>query len=337
MGRRSRRSPSLRGGIAPVSPLPRRRRRRGRALGLLGLAAAGFGVVLLARREAERSRPRPAEPAAPPSPEPPESELPGREIAGPAGTLFVRTAGESGPPLLLLHALGGNGAHWGPQLAALTGAARVAAPDLRGHGRSAAAADGDYSLAAYAADALAVADALGFARFALAGHSMGALVAIEVAASHPERVLALALVDPGGDASADPGLDEAIAGVAADPRGELTFHYRGFLHGARPSTSRRVLADLAATGERVLAESFAAAMRYSARERLRAYPGPKLCLAGPLNDSPQALPRQLPELRVEWLAPTSHWLMLDRPEQTSYLLGELVAATAERAPAGSRR
>jgi (E)-2-((N-methylformamido)methylene)succinate hydrolase len=333
--RRSRRSSQLRGGIPPVTPMRRRRRRGGKALGVLGLAAAGVGVVLLARREGQRTAARAAAdtPAATPPRDAPE--VPGREIAGPAGTLFVRTAGESGPPLLLLHALGGNGAHWQPQLAALAGSARMAAPDLRGHGRSAAAADGP-SIADYAADALAVADALGFARFAVAGHSMGALVAIEVAAAHPGRVLALALVDPGGDTSADPALEAAIAGVAEDARGELTFHYRDFLHGARPSTARRVLADLAATDERVLAASFAAAMRYPARQRLLAYRGPKLCLASPLNDTPQSLPRQVPELAVEWLAPASHWLALDRPEQTSYLLGQLLAAAAGDTPAGAR-
>jgi pimeloyl-ACP methyl ester carboxylesterase len=300
---------------------------------MLGLAAAGVGVVLLARREGQRAASRAAD--TPPGPPRDEPAVPGREIPGPAGTLFVRTAGASGPPLLLLHALGGNGAHWQPQLAALAGSARVAAPDLRGHGRSAVPGEAP-SIADYAADAVAVADALGFGRFVVAGHSMGALVAIEVAAAHPDRVLALALVDPGGDTSADPTLEAAIAGLADDARGELTFHYRDFLHGARPSTARRVLADLAATDERVLATSFAAAMRYPTLERLRAYAGPKLCLASPLNDAPQALPRQLPDLAVEWLAPASHWLTLDRPEQTSYLLGQLLATVAGDTAAGAR-
>jgi hypothetical protein len=99
-----------------------------------------------------------------------------------------------------------------------------------------------------------------------------------------------------------------------------------------------VLADLAATDEAVLLASYAAAMRYPARERLLAWRGPRLCLAGPLNDVPQGLPRQVPDLPVEWLAPASHWLMLDRPEQTSYLLGELAsrgaAAARERNAAG---
>ena len=60
------------------------------------------------------------------------------------------------------------------------------------------------------------------------------------------------------------------------------------------------------------------------------------------GERPQGLPAQLPDLPVEWLAPASHWLMLDRPEQTSWLLGQLVVAGAGAAgarsasPAGAR-
>src|SRR6185503_8794864 len=182
----------------------------------------------------------------------------GRFVDGGAGRLFVRTAGESGPALLLVHGLAGSGEHWQSQLHALAGGCRVAAPDLRGHGRSEPAADGAYGIAAHAADLVAVADALGFDRFALAGHSFGAWVALELAAAHPQRVLALALVDPGGDTSGEPGaaVDAAVAAVAADPRSELRFHYRDFLHGARPATTRRVLADLDATTEEALAAGY---------------------------------------------------------------------------------
>jgi pimeloyl-ACP methyl ester carboxylesterase len=336
-GRVSRSDRHRRGRIAPVTPLPRRRRgHRRRALGLLGLAAVGVGVVLMARREAGRDgapRARGDRDAAPPPPEP-AREPEGRWVDGPAGRLFVHTAGAAGTPVLLLHGLAGRGAHWEAQLAALAGSCRVAAPDLRGHGRSGPPADADWSLAGYVADALAVADALGFDRFVLAGHSLGAAVATELAAAHPDRVLALGLVDPGGDVSDDPGLEATLADVAADPRPSFTLHYREILHGGRRSTLTRVLADLASLPDAALAPGLASSMRFPMRARLAAYRGPKLCLAGPLNDTPQGLPAQLPDLPVEWLAPASHWLMLDRPEQTSWLLLQLAAAGA--AAAGAR-
>ena len=238
----------------------------------------------------------------------------------------MRSAGESGPALVLVHGLAGSGAHWQPQLAALGATCRVFAPDLRGHGRSESPAGAAYDIAAHAADLLAVVDALGLDRFALAGHSFGAWVALELAANHPHRVTALALVDPGGDTSAEPpeAIEAALAAAREDTRREFEQHYREFLHGAKPATARRVLADLAASGDQVLVTGLAEAMRYPARTRLAAYPGPVLCIAGPLNDTPGSLTRTVRGLATEWLAPTSHWLMLDRPEQTSGLLAEVV-------------
>jgi pimeloyl-ACP methyl ester carboxylesterase len=315
-----------------------KRRRRGgrRLLGLLGVAALGAGLVYLARRDAEQDELLPPEP---PSTQPPpdaegEAAEAGRFVDVATGRLFVRVSGDSGPALLLLHGLGGSGTHWQPQLAALGGSCRVVAPDLRGHGRSESKGDAAFDVAAHAADVLALADALGLDRFAIAGHSFGAWVALEVAAMQPDRVLALALVDPGGDTSGEPpaAVDAALGAVRDDPRREFTQHYREFLHGARPATARRVLADLAATGVDVLVTGITEAMRYPARARLAAYAGPVLCIAGPLNDVPGSLTRTVPDLATEWLAPTSHWLMLDRPEQTSGLLADLVqsAASASR-------
>lgn len=68
------------------------------------------------------------------------------------------------------------------------------APDLRGHGRSdhPTAADA-YSFEILAADVLALADALGWDRFALVGHSMGGAVAQLVALDVPDRLTGLVL------------------------------------------------------------------------------------------------------------------------------------------------
>jgi pimeloyl-ACP methyl ester carboxylesterase len=260
------------------------------------------------------------------------SRTAGRFLDGAAGRIFVRSAGEEGPALVLVHGLGGAGTQWRPQLAALAPDLRLFAPDLRGHGRSERPADGAYGIAAHAADVVALADALGLDRFALAGHSFGAWVALEVAAVHPDRVFALALVDPGGDTSGEPSaaIDTALAAVRADPRHEFTVHYREFLHGVTPATARRDMADLDATPVEALVTGIHEAMRYPARARLAAYPGPVLCIAGPLNDTPGSLTRTVEGLATEWLAPASHWLMLDRPAQTSGLLADFVGAAAAR-------
>jgi pimeloyl-ACP methyl ester carboxylesterase len=68
----------------------------------------------------------------------------------------------------------------------------VLAPDLPGHGRS--PGDTRRDIKALARWVIALADAAGFERVHLAGHSMGSLVALEAALAFPQRLHSLALV-----------------------------------------------------------------------------------------------------------------------------------------------
>jgi 3-oxoadipate enol-lactonase len=112
------------------------------------------------------------------------------------GALHV-TGCPGAQPLLLLHGVGGGAWSWRPQREALAPLAQVFALDVRGHGAAARVLDA--GLADYYAD---VREALAFAhqetrrRVVLAGHSMGGLLAIALAADEPDAVAGLALVDP---------------------------------------------------------------------------------------------------------------------------------------------
>jgi pimeloyl-ACP methyl ester carboxylesterase len=100
-------------------------------------------------------------------------------------------------PLLLLHGLASASRIWDLVAPLLAQQRRVVALDQRGHGLSAKPDDG-YDFATIVADDVAAAAALGLGqRYAVAGHSWGANVALEFAAAHPEQVGALALVDGG--------------------------------------------------------------------------------------------------------------------------------------------
>jgi pimeloyl-ACP methyl ester carboxylesterase len=107
---------------------------------------------------------------------------------------------DDGPPLLLLPPLGRAGAAWGAQLPVFTQSFRCIVVDTRGTGRSDQATE--YSIPAFAQDALAVVEDLGLDRVHVAGWSMGAATAMEFALRVPERTTTLSLYTPWARADA---------------------------------------------------------------------------------------------------------------------------------------
>ena len=128
------------------------------------------------------------------------------------------TGGAEAEPLLLLHGLASGAPIWELTAPALAAGRRVVALDQRGHGLSDKPDDG-YDFATIIADDIGVANALGLGeRFAVAGHSWGGNVALELAARHPDRVAALLLIDGGFGmlrerADAHPSGDPSPSGV----------------------------------------------------------------------------------------------------------------------------
>ena len=103
------------------------------------------------------------------------------------------------PPTLLLHGIGNYGRYWDFFADAVSGRLRLVATDARGHGDSGKPAEG-YAPDEFVADAVAVLDALAIERALVVGHSMGGTHAIRLAASHPDRVDRLVIVDAGTEA-----------------------------------------------------------------------------------------------------------------------------------------
>jgi len=81
---------------------------------------------------------------------------------------------------------------WDPQLPALADRRRVVRYDHRGHGRS-SVPPAPYTLADLGGDVVALLDQLAVERFGIGGLSLGGMVAMWVAAHHPDRVESLAL------------------------------------------------------------------------------------------------------------------------------------------------
>ncbi len=131
----------------------------------------------------------------------------------------------AGAPLVLLPGITSPAITWDFVSRRLAAFCHVYALDNRGRGLS-SGGDLSYRLGDYAADAAGVIDQLGLKNPVILGHSMGARIALRLAADAPDAVGPLVLVDP---PATGPGrrdypvpLQWYLDGLAAACRGEPT-------------------------------------------------------------------------------------------------------------------
>lgn len=108
-------------------------------------------------------------------------------------TIHYETAG-SGPPLLLIAGTASDSASWGPLPPLLPGR-QLIMPDNRGSGRT--QCEGPFEIDDIVADTAALLDHLGIAEADVAGHSLGGMIGLRLAARHPERVRRLVTLTSG--------------------------------------------------------------------------------------------------------------------------------------------
>ncbi|MBL8472366.1 MAG: alpha/beta hydrolase [Rhodocyclaceae bacterium] len=136
--------------------------------------------------------------------------------------------------VMLLHGWFGTARGWGPFVDSLDqDAYSWCCMDYRGYGAS-KSRSGDYSMAEISADALELADALGWDKFSLLGHSMGGMAIQRVLADAPARVRKLVALTP-----------VPASGVPFDEAG-----WAFFSAAAGSADTRRAILDLT-TGNRL--------------------------------------------------------------------------------------
>ena len=101
-------------------------------------------------------------------------------------TLYYETAGDHGPPVVLVMGLRARGVAWTPIVERLRRSHRLVFFDHRGVGES-AALTGPTSMTEMAGDAVALMDHLGWSTAHLAGVSMGGMGALHAVLDHRPR------------------------------------------------------------------------------------------------------------------------------------------------------
>jgi haloacetate dehalogenase len=157
-----------------------------------------------------------------------------RDVETERGIIHARVGGD-GPPLLVLHGYPQTHVMWHAAAPRLREHFTVVATDLAGYGASlhpAPSADhAPHSKRALARDQVQAMAALGFERFAVAGHDRGGRVAYRMALDTPERVSALAVLDI---------VPTAEVWARADARLPLIYWHWGFLAQPPPLPERLI-------------------------------------------------------------------------------------------------
>jgi pimeloyl-ACP methyl ester carboxylesterase len=170
---------------------------------------------------------------------------PRHELASlPGVRLWFTDSGGNGEPVVLLHANTGTSESWEPQIDALDKAGyRVIAFDRRGWGRSQADPATGPQPGHTSDDLHALADFLSLRQFHLVGVAGGGFVALDYAASHPERLSSLIVAASTGSVS-DKAVQDVIARLEIPGIRGLPAHFREVgpsYRGGNPEGTKRWL------------------------------------------------------------------------------------------------
>ena len=249
----------------------------------------------------------------------------------------VEVHGE-GDPVVLVHGLGGTSNTWTPLMGALA-RRRAIRPDLPGSGRS-SKIEGPLSIERYVDVVKAVCDRLDVRRAHFAGHSLGTIVCLHLAARHPELVKSLALFGPllappeaaRGNIAARgaKARSEGVAGMQAIAETIVQAATSTDTRERRPvavALVRESLMRQDPEGYALSCEALAAAQPVD----LAAIRCPALLVTGEDDavappQSVRAIGDRLGRARTVVYPRCGHWTTYERPEECARELGDFLAA-----------
>lgn len=238
----------------------------------------------------------------------------GRVRVGPA-QVYYQEAGRDGPPVVLVHGLAGSSRWWRRNVRALARHFHVYVIDLIGFGRS--RGRGRFVLSEAARRLRDWMDRVGIAAAHVVGHSMGGVIAVDLAARFPERVRRLVLADVAAFSFLDRAFVRSATGLAK------TIWYLPF--GFLPV----LFSDALRAGPRLLWKAGRDLLTTDIREALAQVAAPALILWGerdamvPLEIG-ERLAGELADAELFVIEKAGHNPMWDRPQVFNRVVTEFL-------------
>ncbi len=179
-----------------------------------------------------------------------DAKLPGLEerFAEIKGVRMRYLLGGEGPPLILVHGLGGAAANWTELVPLLLRKHRVLVPDLPGHGGS-TALPAVAGLEPFADRVALVAERESMLPAAVVGHSLGGMIVLRMALRRPEDVSAIVLAAAAGLSIGNVWGRNLISVLSTIRPGRLAARYRGRV--SRSPLLRRLVFGLVSVADPV--------------------------------------------------------------------------------------
>lgn len=131
---------------------------------------------------------------------------------------YMVSGPEDGVPIILIHGATDSRLSWAQIVPALADTYRVYVPELRGHGKTDKpdGVDGKYTVAEHTADIIAFMDAVGIEKANIAGHSLGSMIAQNLAIDAADKVTTITLIASGASSVGNETLQWVYDGDGAE-------------------------------------------------------------------------------------------------------------------------
>jgi len=237
-----------------------------------------------------------------------------------------RVAGKGDPAIVLIHGWATDANYWNAQIAPLQAKYTVVAIDLAGHGGSTKSRT-DWSMEKYGEDVTTVVQRIPNQQVILVGHSMGGTVALEAAHTLGNRVIGIIVVDALKSVGLPPLLPSQIQTRVAPFRTDFIGAVRKYVSeelfekGADPLFVQKVAYDMSLEPPEVGVPSLEALLSMDFKTVLPDIKVPVLAINSDLGATDDARIRKaLPTFKSDVIPHTSHFLMMEVPDQFNPIL-----------------